>query len=315
MTPSAVGAGGAALLPCRHGVIHRDIKPANILLLDGKPVISDFGIALAVTSGGAARLTETGLSLGTPHYMSPEQATGDQTVGPATDIWALGSVLYEMLAGEPPYTGGTPQAVLGKIITAASPSALEARKSVPANVDAAIRKKLEKVPADRFASAGEFARALGDRRFRHAPATLEQGPVRSPAWIVTAAVAALLVVGGLFWSRSRVAPSDGSGVSGSLAVLPFENRSDNPEEYFSDGFADQLINALMTIPDLRVINRASIFASRDSGLDPRGIADTLGWPTSSPGPSSKRAAAYSCRPNSSTLSRGSTCGRIRSTGH
>jgi serine/threonine-protein kinase len=151
----------------RHGVIHRDIKPANILLLDGKPLIADFGIALAVSTGGAGRLTETGLSLGTPHYMSPEQATGDVSVGPATDIWALGCVLYEMLVGEPPYTGSTPQAVLGKIITAEQASASEARRSVPANVDAAIRKAMEKVPADRFGTAAELARALGDAGFRH----------------------------------------------------------------------------------------------------------------------------------------------------
>ena len=97
----------------RQGVIHRDIKPANILLLDGKPVISDFGIALAVGAAGGHRLTETGLSLGTPHYMSPEQATGDGNVGPATDMYALGCVLYEMLVGEPPYIGSTAQAILG----------------------------------------------------------------------------------------------------------------------------------------------------------------------------------------------------------
>jgi serine/threonine-protein kinase len=153
-----------------HGVIHRDIKPANILLQSGKPVIADFGIALAVTSGGAGRLTETGLSLGTPHYMSPEQATGDGSVGAATDIWALGCVLYEMLVGEPPYTGSTPQAVLGKIITAEPASASEARRSVAPNVDATIRKALEKVPADRFRSAEEFARALEDRGFRYGDA-------------------------------------------------------------------------------------------------------------------------------------------------
>jgi serine/threonine-protein kinase len=108
----------AAALQAAHerGVIHRDIKPANILLSKGEPLISDFGIALAVSAGGAGRLTETGLSLGTPHYMSPEQATGDQSVGAATDLYALGCVLYEMLVGEPPYTGSTPQAILGKII-------------------------------------------------------------------------------------------------------------------------------------------------------------------------------------------------------
>ncbi|MEQ1856469.1 MAG: protein kinase [Longimicrobiales bacterium] len=149
------------------GVIHRDIKPANILLSNGESLVSDFGIALAVTSGGAGRLTETGLSLGTPHYMSPEQATGDMNVGAATDIYALGCVLYEMLVGEPPYTGSTPQAVLGKIVTGEPDPVTKHRRTVPANVDGAIRKALEKVPADRFGSASELAKALGDVGFRH----------------------------------------------------------------------------------------------------------------------------------------------------
>jgi serine/threonine-protein kinase len=151
----------------RHGVIHRDIKPANILLQDGKPVVSDFGIALALGVAGAGRLTETGLSLGTPHYMSPEQATGDLSVGAPTDMYALGCVLYEMLVGEPPYTGSTPQAVLGKIVTGEAPSATAQRRSVPLHVDATIRRALEKVPADRFEGMSGFIRALGDPGFRH----------------------------------------------------------------------------------------------------------------------------------------------------
>ena len=150
----------------RQGVIHRDIKPANILLQDGKPVISDFGIALAVNAGGGGRLTETGLSLGTPHYMSPEQATGDIHVGSATDIYALGCVLYEMLVGEPPYTGGSPQAILGKIIAGELAPATKERATVPANVDAAMNKALEKVPADRFTGAQDLAAALDDPWFR-----------------------------------------------------------------------------------------------------------------------------------------------------
>jgi len=151
----------------RHGVVHRDIKPANVLLHEGRPLIADFGIALAVGSAGAARLTETGLSVGTPYYMSPEQATGDQVVGPATDIYALACVLYEMLVGGPPYMGATAQAVLGRIIAGGPVYAKEQRGSIPANVDAAIRKALEKLPADRFASAQDFAQALADSAFRH----------------------------------------------------------------------------------------------------------------------------------------------------
>ena len=149
------------------GVIHRDIKPANILLGEGRPLVADFGIALAVSAAGGGRLTETGLSLGTPHYMSPEQATGDQPVGASTDTYALGSVLYEMLVGEPPYPRTTAQAVLGKIIAGKPVSATEQRPAIPANVDASLRKALEKLPADRFTGAQGFARALADPGFRH----------------------------------------------------------------------------------------------------------------------------------------------------
>ena len=151
-------------------MIHRDIKPANILLQDGEPVVADFGIALAVGAAGSNRLTETGLSLGTPYYMSPEQATGDQVVGSSTDTYALGSVLYEMLTGEPPFPGSTAQAVLGKIIAGEPVSAAKYRPAVPANVDGAVRRALEKLPADRFTSAQEFVRALGDEHFRYGEA-------------------------------------------------------------------------------------------------------------------------------------------------
>ncbi len=150
-----------------HGVIHRDIKPANILIHSGRPVISDFGIALAVGTAGGGRLTETGLSLGTPHYMSPEQATGDQHAGPQADIYALAAVLYETLVGDPPYVGSTAQAVLGKVLQGVPVSATATRSSVPLNVDAAIRHGLEKLPADRFQEARDFARALADPHFRH----------------------------------------------------------------------------------------------------------------------------------------------------
>ncbi|MEJ2203828.1 MAG: serine/threonine-protein kinase, partial [Gemmatimonadota bacterium] len=133
-----------------HDVVHRDIKPGNILFQGGQPVVGDFGIALALGAGGGARLTETGLSVGTPFYMSPEQATGDQQVGARSDIYSLGCVLYEMLVGDPPYLGSTAQAVLGQIIAGKAVNATERRAAVPAHVDAAIRKALEKVAADRF---------------------------------------------------------------------------------------------------------------------------------------------------------------------
>ncbi len=166
----------------RHNVIHRDIKPANILLQDGEPVVADFGIALAVGAGGGTRLTKTGASVGTPHYMSPEQATGDQRVGASTDTYALGSVLYEMLVGEPPYPGTTAQAVLGKIIQSKPVSASERRPSIPANVDAAIRCALEKLPADRFTSAQDFVRALGDEHFRYGEEAAAGAGAASGPW-------------------------------------------------------------------------------------------------------------------------------------
>jgi serine/threonine-protein kinase len=191
----------------QHGVIHRDIKPGNILLQQGRPVISDFGIALAVGSAGGTRLTETGLSVGTPYYMSPEQATGDRVVGPASDTYSLGCVLFEMLVGEPPYPGSTAQAVLGRIIAGGAVSATEHRRSVPANVDAAVRKALEKLPADRFTSAAEFGKALGDGSFRHGgggggAGAAATGPWRNIALAASAAVVVLL--GALVWTAGQL---------------------------------------------------------------------------------------------------------------
>ena len=152
----------------QNGVVHRDIKPGNILLSEqGEPLVADFGIALAVAHAGAGRITETGLSLGTPHYMSPEQATGDRDVDPRSDFYALGCVLYEMLAGQPPFSATTAQAVLVKILTADAPSITSERRTVPPHVGHALAKALEKLPADRFTSAAEFAAALGDESFTY----------------------------------------------------------------------------------------------------------------------------------------------------
>ena len=148
-----------------HGVIHRDIKPANVLLSNGRPLVADFGIALAVSAVSEPRLTETGLSLGTPHYMSPEQATGDWEVDARTDIYSLGAVLYEMLTGDPPYGGPSIRSIVAKILTAEPEPVAAQRGTVPLNVSAAVHKALSKLPADRFANAAEFARALANPAF------------------------------------------------------------------------------------------------------------------------------------------------------
>jgi eukaryotic-like serine/threonine-protein kinase len=146
----------------RHGVIHRDIKPENILLHEEQALVADFGIALAVSAAGATRMTETGMSLGTPHYMSPEQAMGERELTARSDVYALGAVLYEMLVGEPPFTGPTAQAIVAKVVTEVPRSLIAQRHTVPPHVEAAILLALEKLPADRFASTAAFADALAE---------------------------------------------------------------------------------------------------------------------------------------------------------
>ena len=195
------------------GVIHRDVKPENILLQAGQPVVADFGIALAVTNAGGARLTQTGLSLGTPQYMSPEQATGERTVDGRSDIYSLATVLYEMLTGEPPHAGSTAQAVIARLLTEKAGSARARRVNVPPHVDAAIERALEKLPADRFASAGEFAAALQNpgSAVRPADGTAVGRIVSAPTtrWLLAGAVfaAGMLLGALLIRARERASPA------------------------------------------------------------------------------------------------------------
>ncbi len=189
----------------RIGVIHRDLKPENILLHDGQPLVADFGIALAVSNAGGARITQTGISLGTPHYMSPEQATGDRGIDGRTDIYALAAVTFEMLGGEPPHNGSTAQAIIARLLTE-SPRALRTlRHTVPAHVDAAIHRALEKIPADRFTTAHEFADALQGRvsPVARAPvATLGNAARWKPIALAASAVATLALAAAL-WALSK----------------------------------------------------------------------------------------------------------------
>ena len=153
---------GALSYAHARGVIHRDIKPENILLQGGHAVVADFGIAIAVQHAGGERMTRTGLSLGTPPYMAPEQAMGDRVVDARADVYSLGAVTYEMLAGEAPFSGPTAQSVVARVLTEAPPPLASRRPSIPPHVDAAVRAALEKIPADRFASAAAFVAALQD---------------------------------------------------------------------------------------------------------------------------------------------------------
>jgi serine/threonine-protein kinase len=144
----------------RHNVIHRDIKPENILLHDGQALVADFGIALAASKAGGGRMTETGMSLGTPHYMSPEQAMGEREITARSDIYALGCMTYEMLVGDPPFTGSTAQAIVAKVMTEKPAPPSRFRDTVPEAVEEAVLVALSKLPADRWGSAAEFAHAL-----------------------------------------------------------------------------------------------------------------------------------------------------------
>jgi serine/threonine protein kinase len=191
----------------RNGVIHRDIKPENILLHDGRAMVMDFGIALAVSAAAGGRMTETGLSLGTPHYMSPEQATADKDLTGRSDIYSLGSVLYEMLAGEPPHTAGSAQAVIMKIIADTPRPVVELRRNVPPNVSAAVSRAIEKVPADRFESARAFSDALANPAFTTATAATRSTAASSrsispPMFYAVAAFGVIsIVAAALAWQR------------------------------------------------------------------------------------------------------------------
>jgi hypothetical protein len=207
----------------RQGLVHRDIKPENILLQEGEAMLTDFGIALAVKEAGGNRLTETGLSLGTPQYMSPEQATGDRGIDARSDVYSLASVLYEMLAGEPPVTGANAQAMIAKLMTERPTRLRVLRDTVPDEVDAAIAKALAKTPADRFASAGEFSRALDAGSSRAATAGRDASSNGRSATLIGAAIgvviAAVAIAGGAYALRGRAPAGETGAVLGQASQL------------------------------------------------------------------------------------------------
>jgi serine/threonine-protein kinase len=211
----------------RHGVIHRDIKPENILLHDGQALVADFGIALAASKSGASRMTETGMSLGTPHYMSPEQAMGEREITARSDVYAVGCVAYEMLTGEPPFTGSSAQAIVARVLTEEPRRIIPQRKSVPPTMEAAVLTALEKLPADRFPTAIAFAEAFAGGRgtgpgetwvtpsgiaatgaVRAAPGAAAARPAADARWRLGAIAAggvALAALGLAGWALSRPA--------------------------------------------------------------------------------------------------------------
>ncbi len=224
--------------------MHRDIKPENILLHEGAAMVADFGIGKAL-SGEGRSITQTGLAIGTPAYMSPEQSAGELGTDGRSDLYSLGCVLYEMLTGEPPFTGVTPQAIIAKRFVSPIPS-VRTTRDVPEAVDAAVTRALARTPVDRYPTAADFAEAL---RTIGRDGT---GPQRAAT------------------ESNKAAPK-------AIAVLPFKNMSADPEnEYFSDGMTEEIINALGKLPGIHVASRTSSFAFKGKEVDVRQIGEKLG---------------------------------------
>jgi len=257
----------------RHGIVHRDIKPENILLIDGQAIVADFGIARAL-GGSNESLTSTGMIIGTPGYMSPEQAAGDRAIDARTDIYSLGSVLYEMLAGEPPFTAATAQAVIARLMTESARPLPNVRSTVSRQLAGAVEQAMAKSPADRPATAGDFARLLESTATMPAAAPAVS-PRRMSWWAaVAAAVVIVGVVGGalgVLWSRTHAARTGDR----KIAVLPFENAGSADDEYFADGMTDEVRSRLSTIHGIRVTARASSAQYRRSKKLPREIGREL----------------------------------------
>ena len=266
----------------QHGIVHRDIKPENILLSSGHALVADFGVARALSENQAG-LTGTGLIVGTPAYMSPEQASGERQLDGRTDVYALGCVLYEMLAGEPPFTGPTAQAVISRALTDSPKPLRGVRQTIPSALDMVVAKAMAKLPADRFASAAEFTRALvaaapeGRLTEETAPAGATAARRRLRVPLSAALVLGFLIgVGALFAWRAtlRGAPDDGG--TKVIAVLPFENQGAAEDEYFADGLTDEIRGKLAGITGLQVIASGSADQYKKTDKPPSQIAQELG---------------------------------------
>ncbi len=270
----------------RHNVVHRDLKPENILLSDGHALVADFGIARPVLRTGQQSLTGTGMAIGTPAYMSPEQAAASESIDGRSDIYVLGCVLYEMLAGEPPFTGPTPQATIAKQLVGTIPPLRVVRPNVSVLVEEAVSRALARVPADRFQTARAFAESLGAPQSGSATPRADRPVNRRGLTYAAAGLVFVMAVAGLF-RAVRDGPGDATGSARpnpagattelkSIAVLPFANVSSvGGSEYFSDGLTEELINTLARVQGLRVAARTSSFAFKGKNLQIDEIARQL----------------------------------------
>jgi serine/threonine-protein kinase len=268
-----------------HHVIHRDIKPENILLESGHAVVADFGIARAISAAGGEKLTETGLAVGTPAYMSPEQAAGERELDGRSDEYALGCVLYEMLAGQPPFTGPTAESIVRQHIAAPVPNITVIRPGVPAHIAAALQRAMAKAPADRFGSARQFSEALSSVTQLEAFLTPSGGitpidiqPVRRVGrrrsiTLIATGVVLLFTAGFLGW---RVFATRGvrSGPP-RIVVLPPRNLGPPDQAYLADGIAEEINNRIASLSGLEVIGRTSAERYRETALTPRQIGTEL----------------------------------------
>ena len=262
------------------GVVHRDIKPENILLENGHAVVADFGIARAVSAAGGERLTQTGMSIGTPKYMSPEQAAGDPDLDGRSDLYSLGCVLYEMLGGQPPFTGPTAEAITRQhMITVAAP-VTNLRPTVPAEVAGALARTLAKNPADRFNPAAQFVQAL-TAPTPAAPARTAAVPhatagARSPLRLTLLAAGVLALLAAAWFGMRRVPGGASATKIDRIAVLPMDNQTgDSTQRFFADGMTRELIGVL-TDAGVRTLGHRAVAPYRHSTLAPAQIAKELG---------------------------------------
>jgi serine/threonine-protein kinase len=267
-----------------HDVVHRDIKPENILLESGHAIVADFGIARAITATIGEHLTATGLAIGTPAYMSPEQAAGEPKLDARSDLYSLACVLYEMLAGTPPFTGPTAQVTNARRLMDPVPPLRTVRDTVPASVEQTIVKALARVPADRFSTAMQFAEALR-RREGAAISIAASGPVaplfRRPGHLALLGVAVVVALGGTLLAlqprRKAPAPVGPTYERTAIAVLPFENLSaEGQDAYFASALQDELLTQLSKVAALKVISRTSVMGYAGKSTPLRQIATELG---------------------------------------